>query len=107
MPSCRTRRHALMLACAAAGALALPTQAQTAFPAQPVRIVVGSEAGSAPDVIARSLAKELEPLLKQPVVVDNRAGCRQSKGPAWHTGRPTPAVAGRDLTTTYWLRLTE
>jgi tripartite-type tricarboxylate transporter receptor subunit TctC len=71
-----------MLACAVAGALALPAQAQTAFPAQPVRIVVGSEAGSAPDVIARSLAKELEPLLKQPVVVDNRAGAAGTVGAA-------------------------
>ena len=81
MPCRRTRRHVLMFA-AAAGALALPAQAQTAFPTQPVRIVVGSEAGSAPDVIARSLAKELEPLLKQPVVVDNRAGAAGTVGAA-------------------------
>jgi tripartite-type tricarboxylate transporter receptor subunit TctC len=47
-----------------------------------VRIVVGSEAGSAPDVIARSLAKELEPLLRQPVVIDNRAGAAGTVGAA-------------------------
>jgi tripartite-type tricarboxylate transporter receptor subunit TctC len=79
---CPTRRHALVFAAALAAGAALPAAAQTAFPTQPVRIVVGSEAGSAPDVIARSLAKELEPLLKQPVVVDNRAGAAGTVGAA-------------------------
>jgi tripartite-type tricarboxylate transporter receptor subunit TctC len=76
-----TRRRCLPLI-AAALTLTGASWAQTAYPTQPVRIVVGSEAGSAPDVIARSLAKELEPLLRQPVVIDNRAGAAGTVGAA-------------------------
>lgn len=76
------RRLALNWAAAAGLALASPAMAQQGFPAQPVKIFVGSEAGSAPDVIARSLAKELETLLKQTVIVENRAGAAGTVGAA-------------------------
>ena len=45
-----------------------------AFPTRPVRLIVTSEAGSAPDVMARILGVKLGEALGQQVVVDNRAG---------------------------------
>ena len=53
---------------ASAGALA------QAFPAKPVRIMVGSAAGGGTDIISRLLAQKLTDLWGQPVVVENRVG---------------------------------
>lgn len=47
--------------------------AQT-FPVKPVRIVVPFAAGTAPDLIARLLAEQLQPQWQQPIVVENRVG---------------------------------
>ncbi|MCC6195467.1 MAG: tripartite tricarboxylate transporter substrate binding protein [Burkholderiales bacterium] len=49
-------------------------EAAEAWPAKPVRIVVASTAGSTPDVLARILGENLSPMLKQPVIVDNKPG---------------------------------
>jgi tripartite-type tricarboxylate transporter receptor subunit TctC len=56
-------------------------QAQ-AFPSRPVTLVVPWPAGGAADFVARALVKELEPLLGQPVVVDNVPGAGGSLGVA-------------------------
>src|SRR5947208_15673378 len=47
--------------------------AQT-FPAKPVRIIVPTVAGSAPDVRVRQIAPKLSEAVGQPVIVDNRPG---------------------------------
>jgi len=44
------------------------------WPTKPVRILVGSAPGSGTDAMARAVADRLGPLLKQPVVVENRPG---------------------------------
>jgi tripartite-type tricarboxylate transporter receptor subunit TctC len=61
--------------------LALPAHAQTAtagpaqaWPARPLRFVMTAPAGSSIDVIGRILADPLKDSLRQPVVVENRAG---------------------------------
>ena len=48
--------------------------ADNAYPQRPIRIIVPSTAGSAPDVLIRLLGEPLSQKLKQPVVVENRAG---------------------------------
>lgn len=55
--------------------LAHTAQAQTAkFPEKPVRLIIGSAAGSGPDIISRLLADRLYETWKQRVVVDARPG---------------------------------
>lgn len=58
-----------------AGALSACTGASAQeWPAKPVRILVGSAPGGGTDAMARAVADRLGPLLKQPVVVDNKPG---------------------------------
>ena len=44
------------------------------WPDRPITIIVGYAPGGANDVIARFLAEKLQPVLKQAIVVENRAG---------------------------------
>lgn len=71
------RRHLLSIA-AACGAAVLPWQAQAQdsanWPVKPVRMLVGSAPGGGTDAMARAVADRLGPLLKQPVIVENRPG---------------------------------
>ncbi|WP_447917344.1 Bug family tripartite tricarboxylate transporter substrate binding protein [Achromobacter aegrifaciens] len=54
--------------------LAFAAAADDKYPSHPIKIVVGSEAGSAPDALARVLANEMGPLLGQSIIVENKAG---------------------------------
>lgn len=76
------RRHWLALAAGIACAAALPLHAQSpsAWPAKPVKLVVGYAAGGATDVMARLVAVKLGEHLGQPVIVDNRAGANSNVG---------------------------
>lgn len=47
--------------------------AQT-YPAQPIKIVIGFVPGSAADILARLLGKQMEGKLGQPIIVENRPG---------------------------------
>lgn len=58
----------------AAGAQAQP------YPAKPIRLIVPFPAGGAQDVLARLIAEPLAAQLKQPVIVENRAGAAGNLG---------------------------
>lgn len=69
----------LLLALAAALLAAGAAPAQTAaggadWPTRSLRILVGSAPGGGTDAMARAVADRLGPLLKQPVVVENKPG---------------------------------
>ena len=69
------RRNLLHLAVGAAALPAVPRFAWAqAYPARPVRLVVGDAAGGAPDSIARLIGPLLSERLGQPVLIDNRPG---------------------------------
>jgi tripartite-type tricarboxylate transporter receptor subunit TctC len=55
---------------------AAPTRAQGAFPDRPLRLVVSFPAGSSSDQIARQVSAEMSRDLKQPIVIDNKAGAQ-------------------------------
>jgi tripartite-type tricarboxylate transporter receptor subunit TctC len=63
----------LALAFAAASLWAAAASAQT-YPDKPIRMIVSIAAGSVTDVIMRAAANELQPRLKQTVVIENQGG---------------------------------
>jgi tripartite-type tricarboxylate transporter receptor subunit TctC len=66
----------LLILLAAAGALAVTSAraAQSTYPERPIRLIIGSAAGSGPDIISRALADRLYKPWSQRVVVDPRPG---------------------------------
>ena len=67
----RTRRGLL----AASSLVALPGIGRAqAFPARPIRIMVGFTPGGLPDITARLIGQKLSESWKQPVTVENRPG---------------------------------
>ncbi|MFC3124212.1 Bug family tripartite tricarboxylate transporter substrate binding protein [Pseudoroseomonas globiformis] len=55
-------------------------RAAEAFPSRPVTMVVPFPPGGATDVAARILAEKMAPLLKQPVIVENKPGAQTAIG---------------------------
>ena len=78
-----TRRHLHRLSLAASLAAVLaptPASAQATWPAKAVRIVVPFAAGGTTDILARTLAPELQKAFGQPFVVDNKPGAGGNAG---------------------------
>ena len=97
----RLRRGVLGAVLCAVGMMALPgAQAQTAYPAKPVTLLVPFPPGSATDAIGRALAAVVSKTLGQQVIVENRAGAAgtlaagslaQSNNPDGYTVAIAPA----------------
>lgn len=68
------RRHLALALAGACAAYAAGAVAQSTFPERPIRLVMPFPPGGATDANARALAKEMEPIMGQPIVVDNRGG---------------------------------
>ena len=75
------RRQFLLLA---AGVAALPAASRfawaQAYPARPVRLIIGYPPGSGPDINARLIGQWLSERLGQPFVIDNRPGAGSNIG---------------------------
>jgi tripartite-type tricarboxylate transporter receptor subunit TctC len=75
------RRNFVAGTAAAAVALALkPAFGQEAYPSRPVTLVNPFPPGGAVDVVARPFAAVMEPLLKQPLVIETKAGAAGQVG---------------------------
>lgn len=59
---------------------AIDAAAQAAYPARPIRLIVPFPPGGATDTNARVIAKEMEGVLGQPLVIDNRGGANSMIG---------------------------
>jgi len=68
------RRTLTLGAAAAIALLAGAAHAQEAWPSKPIKLVIPTAAGGAMDAMTRAIAEKMTESLKQPVVVDNRAG---------------------------------
>ncbi|MET0632455.1 MAG: tripartite tricarboxylate transporter substrate binding protein [Xanthobacteraceae bacterium] len=75
------RRSFVVGSAAAAAALATRSAtAQETYPARPVTFINPFPPGGAVDVVARPLAAVLEPILKQPMVIETKAGAAGQVG---------------------------
>jgi tripartite-type tricarboxylate transporter receptor subunit TctC len=69
-------RHTIALAAVAAFMIVGADQSPRAdeYPSRPVKMLVGAPPGGTTDTLARTIAESLTAALKQPVLVENRAG---------------------------------
>lgn len=75
------RRHFVVGGAAAAAALATrPSFAQDAYPSRTITFINPFPPGGAADVVGRPLAAVLEPIVKQPVVIDTKSGAAGAVG---------------------------
>ena len=68
------------LAASAGFAVVVATQAQGAYPQQPIHLVVPFPPGSTSDIAARAVAQKIQGPLGQPVIVENRPGANGALG---------------------------
>ena len=74
------RRQVLHIGAAGLALLALSSQAQSAWPAKPVTLVVPFPAGGGTDAFARPLSAQFAKLAGKPMIIDNRGGAGGTVG---------------------------
>lgn len=78
-----SKRRTTLLALGAGGALLAAgsaVRAQAAYPSRPIRMIVPHPVGGGVDIIARKLGEQMQPMLGQPFVVENRPGANGMLG---------------------------
>jgi tripartite-type tricarboxylate transporter receptor subunit TctC len=78
----------VVAACAALVGTAVPASAAD-YPSKPITLIIGFAPGGPSDVMARILTRKMEEILKQPFVIENRAGAGGSIAGA-SVARATP-----------------
>src|SRR6516164_2642342 len=73
-------RRRFVITAAATALAAAPALAQEAFPSHAITIINAFPPGGANDIVTRPLATAMEPILKQPVVVESKAGAAGQVG---------------------------
>src|SRR5215203_7148820 len=68
------RRTMAAAAAIAAVCCAIPPAQAADYPTKPITLMIGFAPGGPSDVMARILTRKMEELLKQPLVIENRAG---------------------------------
>src|SRR5215204_5510922 len=68
------KRNAMFAAALLLGLAVDPAGAQSSYPERPILVIVPQAAGGANDTIARIVMQKLAQVLKQPIVVENKAG---------------------------------
>jgi len=68
------RRRFLLFTLAVAAAAAASMPGLAAYPEKPIRLIVPSAPGGAPDVLMRALASQLSTQMGVPIVIDNKPG---------------------------------
>src|SRR5262245_43367368 len=78
----RTNRRRFLIGTAGAAATlaTAPAFAQDVYPSRPVTLVNPFPPGGAVDVVARPFATVMEPLLKQPLIIETKAGAAGAVG---------------------------
>jgi tripartite-type tricarboxylate transporter receptor subunit TctC len=66
--------HTLKLAALCAGVMGATVAGAQTYPTQPIKVLIGFGPGSAADILARLVGKQMEAGLGQPIVVENRPG---------------------------------
>ncbi len=70
----QTTRRDLVVGGAASTLLSTATRAQTAWPSQPVKVVVTQAAGGTPDIVCRMVMERLSKALGQQIFIENKPG---------------------------------
>src|SRR5215468_4361594 len=73
-------RRRFLIGTAASAVAAGPAFAQDAFPSHAITIINAFPPGGANDIVTRPLASAMEPILKQPVVIETKAGAAGQVG---------------------------
>ena len=92
------RRRFLGATAAAAASLAVrPSFAEDTYPSHAITIINPFPPGGASDVVTRPLASAMEPILKQPVVIETKAGAAGAVGAqvAWEALVAAPPARTR------------
>lgn len=70
----RARMLAALLTACAAWTFPIEAMSQGSFPDKPIRLIVPQAPGSATDLLARSVSAEIEQVLNQKIVIENKPG---------------------------------
>jgi tripartite-type tricarboxylate transporter receptor subunit TctC len=70
----RARTLAALVVAGAAWMLPADAMAQGSFPDRPIRLIVPQAPGSATDLLARSISAEVEVMLNQKIIIENKPG---------------------------------